>query len=311
MAPITKNQRKVGGVPRLFVLLALTPLAFVLGFVSGSLKFSAALAQEGPDPYSIGASIFVPSTEACPIFIGGVTAKSPAEQAGLRSGDRLLAVDGKEVQGMPLPEVAKLLRSRSDEPGQVTLKLWRKGKVYEALLQREKFSSILAAAGLKGAGGFVVPLDTTEAEVQRMNENEQRPISHRVFPLHYPLNTDLYYGGFEIFIFAHPPQVIVGGLEQGPASRAGIHQGDVILSVNGVDPTGKSPEELEAQFSSNQPKSLRLVVDRVTTTKTLEFQLEKVSDVLKENHRRLVNGTLLPDGVADEDMHCFTENSRQ
>ena len=141
-----------------------------------------------------------------------------------------------------------------------------------------------------------------------MMEIEQRPIVGRAFPLHYPLNTDLYYGGFELFILAHPPQVAVGGLEEGPASRAGIHQVDVILSVNGVDPTGKTPEELEALFSSPQPKSLSLVVDRVTTTKTIEFELEKTSDVLKENHRRLVNGTLIPD-VADEDIHCFNEKS--
>jgi S1-C subfamily serine protease len=278
-----------------------------MGFSSGSPKFSTAAAQEAPDPYSIGVSIFVASTKACPIFIVGVTAKSPAEQAGLRSGDRLLEVDGKVVQGMPLAGVAKLLRS--DQPGPVTLKLWRRGKEYGALLQREKYSSILAGAGMKRAGGFFVPLDTTEVEVKRMMEiqNEQRPIAHRVFPLHYPLNTDLYYGGFEVFVLTDPAQVAVGGLEQGPASRAGIHSGDVILSVNGVDPARKNPEELESLFSSNQPKSLRLVVDRVTTTKTIEFQLEKASDVLKENHHRLVNGTLLPDGVADEDMHCFTE----
>ena len=308
MAAKTKNaKKKVDGVLRLFLLFALTFLAFVMGFVSGSPKFSTAIAQEAPGPYVTGMSIIVSPTKACPIFIGGVNAKSPADQAGLRSGDRLLGVDGKDVQGMPLLEVAKLLRS--DQPGPVTLKLWRRGKEYEALVQREKFSSILAAAGMKQAGPFYVALDTTEAEVKRMTEmnNEERPIAHRVFPLHYPLNTDLYYGGFEVFVLTDPAQVAVGGLEQGPASRSGIHQADVILSVNGVDPAGKSPEELEALFSSNQPKPIRLVVDRVTTTKAIEFQLEKVSDVLKENHRRLVNGTLIPDGVADEDIACFTE----
>jgi len=47
----------------------------------------------------------------------------------------------------------------------------------------------------------------------------------------------------------------------------------------------------------------------VTATKTIEFQLEKGSDVLSENHWRLVDGTLVPDGVADEDLPCFTEKS--
>lgn len=138
-------------------------------------------------------------------------------------------------------------------------------------------------------------------------EHEPGPTVHHVFPMHYPLNTDLYYGGFEILILEGLPQVFVGGLERGPAFRAGIHNADAILSVNGLDPAGRSRDELEALFSSPQPKSLRLVVDRVTTTKTIEFQLEKASDVLKENHRRLVGGILVPDGIADEDLHCITE----
>jgi predicted metalloprotease with PDZ domain len=294
-------------VPRFFLPLAVTSLVFVTAFVSGAPKLGIGLAQERPDPYSTGVLIAIGAMEPCPIFIGGVTANSPAEQAGVGSGDRLLEVDGKEVQGMPPPEVVKLLQW--DQPGQVTLKLWHMGKEYEALIQREKLSSILAAAGMKEAGGRLVPLDTTDAEVKRMMEMEPEPppTVHRVFPLHYPLNTHLYYGGFEILILEHPPRVAVGGLEHGPAFRAGIHLGDVILSVNGVNPVGESREELEALFSSNQPKSLTLVVDRVTTTKTIEFQLEMASEVLKENHRRLVNGILLPDGMADEDLHCITD----
>ena len=281
-----------------------TSLGFALCFAT---VFSTVSPQNASDPFTIGASIIIGSKKPCPIFIGGVAAKSPAESAGIRPGDRILAVDGKDVKGMQPPQVATLVRS--DRPGNVALKLWREGKEFEAVVPRQRFSAILAGEGMKRAGPFLVPVDTTELEVKRMMENEHRPIVGRVFPLHYPLNADLYYCGFEMFIFAHPPQIAVGGLEQGAASRAGIHQGDVILSVNGVDPAAKSPEELQALFSSNQPRSLRLVVDRVTTTKTIEFQLEKASDVLKENHRRLVDRTLVPDGLANEDVPCFTQKS--
>ncbi|HTG26676.1 MAG TPA: hypothetical protein VK818_00505 [Methylomirabilota bacterium] len=52
---------------------------------------------------------------------------------------------------------------------------------------------------------------------------------------------------------------------------------------------------------------LKLVVDRIGVTKTLEFQLEKASDVLKENHRRLIKGEVIPDGLAEEDMPCLSE----
>ena len=56
-----------------------------------------------------------------------------------------------------------------------------------------------------------------------------------------------------------------------------------------------------------QGELLRLVVDRVGVTKTLEFQLEEASDALKENRRRLVKGKMVPDGLAEEDIPCLTE----
>jgi C-terminal processing protease CtpA/Prc len=298
------RRQRIGakGIKKLCLISILTAVATAMSLASGLF---GAFAQSSPDSYTTGVSIIAGSKKSCPIFIGGVAAKSPAEQAGISPGDRLLAVGGKDVKGMQLADVAKLIRS--EQPGAVTLKLWRKGKEYEAVLQRQKFSSLFAEEGKKLTGDFLVPLDTTDEEVKRMMKNEERPVAGRAFPLHYPLNTDLYYGGFEIFIFANPAQISVGGLEQGAASRAGIHQSDVILSVNGVDPTGKNPQELEALFSSAQGKLLKLVVDRVGVTKTLEFQLEKASDVLKENHRRLVKGELIPDGLAEEDIPCLTE----
>jgi C-terminal processing protease CtpA/Prc len=289
------------GMTRLFVLAVLF-LAFVAASAPGSATISEAMVQQGPDPYTIGASLFVNPMKGCPIIVTSVWSNSPAERAGIRAGDRLLEVDGKNVSGMSPPELAKLLRS--DQSRQVALELYRRGKKYKVLVKRDKLSAILARAGKKRVGAYVVPLDASDAEVKRMEEEEGRQIAHRVFPLHYPLNTDLYYCGFEIFVFADPPQIAVGGLEQGPASRAGIHQGDVILSVNGVDPKGKSPEELEALFSSHEPKDVTLVVDRITTTKSIKFRLEKTSDVLKENHNRLVDGKVIPEGAAVEDMRC-------
>lgn len=285
---------------------SLSALVFWICFVDG---FSTVSAQNAADPYVIGVSIITGSKKSCPLFIGSVAQKSPAESAGLRPGDRLLAVDGKDVKGMELRQVVYLIRS--DQPGDVALQLWRNGKDFQVIVPRRRNSAILAAEGMKRVGPFIVPLDTSEMEVKRMMEieQEQRPILGRAFPLHYPLDTNLYYGGFEVFILARPPQVAVGGLEQSNATRAGAHSGDVMLSVNGIDPVGKSPKDLEALFSSTQPKTLRLVVDRVTTTKSIEFQLEKASDVLKENHRRLIDGTLVPDGLADEDLPCFTEKS--
>ena len=47
----------------------------------------------------------------------------------------------------------------------------------------------------------------------------------RAFPGHYPANEQLYYPGFEVFIWDKGNQVTVGGIEDGPASRAGVRWG--------------------------------------------------------------------------------------
>jgi hypothetical protein len=48
-----------------------------------------------------------------------------------------------------------------------------------------------------------------------------------------------------VLILKNPAQVVVLGIEDGSASRAGVHWGETILSVNGVDPRNNSVAELE------------------------------------------------------------------
>jgi predicted metalloprotease with PDZ domain len=53
-----------------------------------------------------------------------------------------------------------------------------------------------------------------------------------------------------VLILKNPAQVVVLGIEDGPASRAGVHWGDTILSVNEIDPRNKSVAELEPVFET-------------------------------------------------------------
>ena len=50
----------------------------------------------------------------CPVFVRSVDFPSPARQAGLRSGDLLLEVNGKSVQFSSKLEVLELLRASGD-----------------------------------------------------------------------------------------------------------------------------------------------------------------------------------------------------
>jgi len=50
-----------------------------------------------------------------------------------------------------------------------------------------------------------------------------------------------------------------------------------------------------------------LVVNRLGTVKTIVFQLEKVADLLKRNQVRLIESTLVPAELAEEDIRWFLQ----
>jgi C-terminal processing protease CtpA/Prc len=250
-------------------------------------------AQQGAPTYVTGASI-VGGKSPC-LFIGSVNAKSPAADAGIRSGDRIVAVDGTSVT--IVQDAAQRMYSESARP--VRLQLSRDGKPYNVTLQLELFTTILEKNGMKLLkGGEVVPLDTTEIEMDHKTLALQKErFADRVFPSHYPKDEGLYYPGFEIFVLKNPSQIAVGGIEDGPASRAGVHWGDFITSVNGTDPRNMSTAELESLFTSQKPVPMRLTVDRDGVTKTFSFQLELAATVLRNNELKFFDGHLIPLGV--------------
>lgn len=260
-----------------------------------------AVGQRGSpdDPYSLGVDLL--GQKGCPIFIGNVISGSPAERAGIHPGDQVLAVNGAPVQD--IRQAAKLIHSNGPAP--VTLRLKSDGKILEMIVGPEKRSAIFARNGKKIVSGAIVPEDTTQAEVDRMVNFDGRRLVARVFPTHYPADPEIYYPGFEIFVLRTPARAAVGGIEDGPASRAGIHWGDVLISVNGAPVAGKTPSELEQMFSQARPALMRLRIDRMGEIETFDIHLEKAEDVARQNGKRLVGDNVVPAWVSDHYLHCF------
>ncbi len=271
-----------------------TFLAVLVLIIGGSAQ-----AQPAADPLSTGMALN--STQGCPVIVAGVVAGSPAGRAGIRSGDRLVAVDGTRITGGD--QAARLMRSNPDAA--VSLTLMRLDREIRLTVEREKRSAIYQRVGQKVMSGAIVPADTVQAEVDRMLAFDGRRYVARVFPTHYPADPERYYGGFEIFVLRDPAQVAVGGVEQGPATAAGVHWGDILVAANDVAVEGKTPAGLEQMFSASRALPMRLRIDRLGAAKTFEFQLQRADEVARRNGKRFVSGQLVPIGIADQDLPCF------
>jgi C-terminal processing protease CtpA/Prc len=103
----------------------------------------------------------------------------------------------------------------------------------------------------------------------------------------------------------NPRQVAVGGIEEGPASKAGVHWGDVLISVNGVPTSGKTADELESLFSTTVPALMRIQIDRLGSKKTVDFRLERAEEVARQNGKRFVGDQIVPSWTTEENLHCF------
>ena len=260
-----------------------------------------ASAQQVPkDPFSIGVTMF--SHVGCPVFVGGVDIGSPAERAGIKGGDHVLAVEGTPITD--IRTAAHLLQA--DRPGSVTVTLARGDQELSVLVERERRSEIYKRAGKHIVSGVIVSPDTSRAEVDRMLSFDGHGFAGQVFmSTHYPRSPELFYGGFEMFMLRDPDQVMVAGIEDGPAAKAGVHWGDVVVSVNGIPITGKTAPELASLFSGQRSKLMHLQVDRLGSARIFEFRLEGAADIARQNGKRFLDGKVVPLWASEKDLRCF------
>jgi hypothetical protein len=92
-------------------------------------------------------------------------------------------------------------------------------------------------------------------EIQRVSKIQSEPPGDKKVSKvgHYPDDMELYYPGFEVFVWDAPTSIMVGGIEVGPAKKAGIH----LWRLRGIgewgSPVGKSVAELEHSSAAAFP----------------------------------------------------------
>jgi C-terminal processing protease CtpA/Prc len=162
-----------------------------LCFLGLGLLMSGSAVGQGPSSFVTGMTL-MNAAESCPVFVASVGVGSPAEQAGIKSGDVLVAINGTHVSTMD-ETVRKFLHS--DSPAPVTLALMDQEKSYVATVGRVRTSVLYSSEHIKPLeSGMIVPLDATEVEMNgKLKTITQDRIVGRVFPTHYPSDEKVYY----------------------------------------------------------------------------------------------------------------------
>ncbi|MEV0319193.1 S41 family peptidase [Streptomyces sp. NPDC050658] len=93
------------------------------------------------------------------IEVSRVQRGGPADQAGVRAGDRLGSIDGKKVAGLPVTEVVSLLRGdRAGTP--VTLGLKRGTRAWRETLHRARLSTDPVTVTEMAGGAVLIKVDS-------------------------------------------------------------------------------------------------------------------------------------------------------
>ncbi|MFN0066815.1 MAG: site-2 protease family protein [Limisphaerales bacterium] len=278
LAPMELIEGGSGGTPR--QLPPITPLDKIIVAFAGPLFSFGLAAALAVVVWQVGRPV---SEAEATTTIGFVLPNSPAEKAGLRTGDRLLEVDGHAVNrwgGTGADSVAwRVVSSVGDT---VPVKFERDGRVMTVeaspvipetrVWQRRSTRQLQIAPAETPMIARVEPGSAAEAAGLRPNDllteiNGQRLYSAlgigdfaRRHPQE-PLMLTVERGGQTLYLPFRPSGARVGGVvPDGPAGLAGVQAGDLVLAVDGR--ALRVAEEFSEYIQKNGDRKLTLTVER-------------------------------------------------
>ncbi len=132
----------------------------------------AAIINEDASGEFQGIGAYVRMRDDGKLEIAGIIPGTPAEEAGLRSGDRVLAVDGQSIVGYSIYEAIALIRGPAGTP--VTLLIERPGeeKTFEVTIVRARIEiPLVEAKMLQGNIAYIKLTDFSATASRQMRES--------------------------------------------------------------------------------------------------------------------------------------------
>ncbi|KAM7380379.1 hypothetical protein PAMP_003681 [Pampus punctatissimus] len=180
---------------------------------------------------------------------------SPAEKAGLKDMDRLVAVDGKEVDGCSHEQVVERIRQSGNKccllvVDKDTDHMYKQGKVSPMLFWEERKECIsppsyTEAINLPAPVRPSIPVQEREEELKPKLCKMEKGAAGYGFHLN----------GIQGVCGQYIKEVVKGGV----ADRAGLEDNDIVVEVNGVNVEQSSHEEAVALIRSSG-NSLEMLV---------------------------------------------------
>lgn len=212
---------------------------------------------------------------------------SPASEAGIQSGDRIVAIDGEATEGMTVEAASKLIQG---EPGtNITLRIGRDGKAeFDLPLVRARIE-------VPNVRSLVQQEGTTKIGYIRLTEFS----SHAPDQMRRAIQTllDQQVNAFVLDLRGNPGGLLSASIE---ISRMWIDNGKIVQTV---DRKGDSLE-IAANHTALTQLPLAVLVDGNSASSS-----EILTGALKDNRRAVVVGTQTFGKALVQSVHALSDGS--
>ncbi|XP_015994867.1 Na(+)/H(+) exchange regulatory cofactor NHE-RF4 isoform X3 [Rousettus aegyptiacus] len=183
-------------------------------------------------------------------FLWEVDPGMPAERAGMKAGDRLVAVAGESVEGLGHEETVSRIRAQGSHVSLTVVDP-----------EADRFFSMVRLSPLLFLESTEAPHSLQDTCLASLVETKDPPVEDTAVPP-VPCGSRqcfLYPGpgggyGFQLSCVASGRCVFISQVTLGgSAARAGLQKGDVILEVNGYSVGGENDLERLQQLSETEP----------------------------------------------------------